>query len=177
MVYVCSDAGGVYALNINDGSKIWQANCGSGTDHTDTSPAVANGMVYINARNGVYAFNATNGGQIWFFISPYSNRQLTGYMYSSPAVVGNIVYYGSVDSYVFALNAYTGSMVWAYQTGGFLFSSPAIANGVLYIGSYDGYVYALGHVSGQQPTPELQLPHQLQHLPLQPHHNQQLPPT
>jgi outer membrane protein assembly factor BamB len=153
VVYVCSDAGSVYALNINDGAKIWQAYCGSGTDHTDNSPAVANGMVYINARNGVYAFNATNGGQIWFFVSPYSNRPLTGFMYSSPAVVGSTVYVGTVDSYVFALNAYTGKIVWAYQTGGFLFSSPAIANGVLYIGSYDGYVYALGHVSGQLPTP------------------------
>ena len=155
-VYVCSDNGGVFALNANDGSKIWQANCGVGTDHTDTSPAVANGIVYVNARNGIYAYNASNGAQLWFFTSPYSNRQLTGYMYSSPAVAGNIVYYGSVDSYVFALNAFNGSMIWSYQTGGFLFSSPAITNGALYIGSYDGYVYALGNYSGQQgtqPTP------------------------
>jgi outer membrane protein assembly factor BamB len=155
-VYVCSDDGGVFALNANNGQQIWSAYCGSGTDHTDTSPAVANGLVYVNARNGIYAFNATNGGQVWFFTSPYINRQLTGYMYSSPAVAGNIVYYGSVDSYVFALNAFTGSMIWAYQTGGFLFSSPAIANGALYIGSYDGYVYALGGYSGgqaPQPTP------------------------
>ncbi len=153
-VYVCSDAGGVFALNANNGQQIWSAYCGSGTDHTDTSPAVANGLVYVNARNGIYAFNAANGDQVWFFTSPYCTRQLTGYMYSSPAVAGNIVYYGSVDSYVFALNAYTGSMVWAYRTGGFLFSSPTIANGVLFIGSYDGYVYALGGYSSQtQPTP------------------------
>ncbi len=156
VVYVCTDGGGVFALNATSGSQIWQAYCGSGTDHTDTSPAVANGMVYVNARNGIYAFNASNGAQVWFFTSPYSTRQLTGFMYSSPAVAGNIVYYGSVDNYVFALNAYTGSMVWAYRTGGFLFSSPAITNGALYIGSFDGYVYALGGYSGNQepqPTP------------------------
>ena len=88
--------------------------------------------------------NATNGSQIWFFTSPYSPRQFTGYAYSSPAVVGDVVYCGSIDSYIFALNAFNGSIIWSYRTGGFLFSSPAVVNGVLYIGSYDGYIYALG---------------------------------
>jgi len=144
VVYVCSDSGTVYALNTSDGSKIWQASVGSGTDHADDSTAVANGMVYIGARNGYYALNATDGSQIWFFTSPYSQRQLQGYVYSSPAVSGDVVYFGSCDSYIFALNAFNGSMIWSYRTGGFLFASPAIANGVLYIGSYDGKIYALG---------------------------------
>jgi len=144
VVYVCSDSGTVYALNTHDGSKIWQASIGSGTDHADDSPAVANGMVYIGARNGYYALNATDGSQIWFFTSPYSQRQLQGYVYSSPAVSGDVVYFGSCDSYIFALNALNGSMIWSYYTGGFLFASPAVANGVLYIGSYDGKIYALG---------------------------------
>jgi len=149
VVYVCSDAGIVFALRASDGSKIWKSSIGSGTDHEDASPAVANGIVYIGARNGYYALNATNGSQIWFFTSPYSPRQFTGYVYSSPAVAGNVVYCGSIDSYVFALNAFDGSIIWSYRTGGFLFSSPTIVNGVLYIGSYDGYVYALG----VSPTP------------------------
>jgi len=131
-------------LTTSDGSKIWQAPIGSGTDHADDSPAVANGIVYIGSRNGYYALNATDGTQIWFFTSPYSQRQLQGYVYSSPTVSGNVVYFGSCDSYVFALNALNGSMIWSYRTGGFLFSSPAVANGVLYIGSYDGNIYALG---------------------------------
>ncbi len=158
VVYVCSDSGTVYALKASDGSKIWQAPIGSGTDHADDSPAVANGIVYIGARNGYYALNATDGSQIWFFTSPYSQRQLQGYVYSSPAVSGNVVYFGSSDSYVFALDAFNGSMIWSYRTGGFLFSSPAVANGVLYIGSYDGNIYALGTPTNSpapisQPTP------------------------
>ena len=78
---------------------------------------------------------------------------MTGYVYSSPTVVGDVVYFGSCDSYVFALNAFDGSMKWSYHTGGFLFTSPAIANGVLYIGSYDGKIYAIGTWVGQTPTP------------------------
>ena len=150
VVYVNSDNGTVYALRANDGSKIWQATIGMG-DHADDSPAVSAGILYIGARNGYYAFNATDGKQIWFFTSPYSPRQTTGYIYSSPAVAGNIVYFGSFDSYLFVLNAFNGAMIWSYQTGGFLFSSPAISNGVVYIGSYDGNIYAIGDPT--QPSP------------------------
>ncbi len=152
VVYVNSDNGTIYALKALDGSRIWQAAFGK-TDHADDSPAVANGAVFVGSRNGYYAFNASDGSQIWYFTSPYSQRQLTGYVYSSPAVAGNTVYFGSFDSYLFALDATSGSAVWAYRTGGFLFSSPAIANGVVYIGSYDGKIYALGNPNEVTPVP------------------------
>jgi outer membrane protein assembly factor BamB len=152
IVYVGSDDGQLCALKAIDGSLIWQANIGVG-DHSDDSPAVANGIVYFGSRNGYYAFNATTGSQIWFFTSPYSPRQFTGYVYSSPVVAGNVVYFGSSDGYVFALDAFNGSIIWSYRTGIFVFSSPAIVNGVVYVGSYDGYVYALGTLSAPTPAP------------------------
>lgn len=144
VVYFVSDNGTVHALRANGGSEIWKANIGVGTDHTGVSPAVANGIVYVGSRNGYYALNATDGSQIWFFTSPYSRRQLTGYQYSSPAISGSVVYFGSCDGYLFALDAYNGSIIWSYQVGTYVFASPAIANGVVYIGSYDGNIYALG---------------------------------
>jgi outer membrane protein assembly factor BamB len=154
VVYANSDNGAVYALIGSDGSEIWRGNIGVG-DHADASPAVADGIVYFVARSGLYSFNASTGSQIWYFTSPYSPRQFTGYVYSCPAIAGNIVYYGSCDGYVFALNTNNGSMVWSYQTGLFVFASPALANGVLYVGSYDGYLYALGNASAPATTPTL----------------------
>ena len=64
---------------------------------------------------------------------------------SSPAVDKNgIVYVGSADNNIYAINGETGVIAWKYQTGGAInFSSPAIdINGIVYIGSYDGYLYA-----------------------------------
>lgn len=153
-MYINSDNGTLYALRANDGSKIWQAYFGSGTDHADTSPAVADGVVYVGARNGYYAFNASDGSQIWVFNSPYSARQLTGYVYSSPAVADGVVYFGFCDGYTFGVNASTGQMLWSYKTGIFVFSSPSIAGGTLYVGSYDGYIYALGGASTAAPLSE-----------------------
>jgi len=67
---------------------------------------------------------------------------------SSPAVANGVVYVGSGDYKVYALNARTGAKLWSYRTGSFVWSSPAVANGVVYIGSSDGKVYALNARTG-----------------------------
>ena len=55
-------------------------------------------------------------------------------MDSSPAVANGVVYVGSDDGNVYALNAATGAKLWSYATGK-LESSPAVANGVVYVGT------------------------------------------
>jgi outer membrane protein assembly factor BamB len=57
---------------------------------------------------------------------------------SSPAVANGVVYIGSHDDNVYALNASTGAKLWSYTTGLFVDASPAVANGVVYIASEDG---------------------------------------
>ena len=68
--------------------------------------------------------------------------------YSSPAVANGVVYFGSGDGNIYALNASTGAKLWSYTTGNPVDSSPAVANGVVYIGSDDGNVYALNASTG-----------------------------
>ena len=49
-------------------------------------------------------------------------------VFGSPAVVNGIVYMGSLDQYLYALNADTGVLVWKYKTGGQGDSSPAVVD-------------------------------------------------
>ena len=67
---------------------------------------------------------------------------------SSPAVVNGVVYVGSYDNKVYALNASTGALLWSYATGNSVDSSPAVANGVVYVGSWDFYIFALNAKTG-----------------------------
>jgi outer membrane protein assembly factor BamB len=67
---------------------------------------------------------------------------------SSPAVANGVVYIGSYDGNLYALNATTGAKVWNYPAGSWVYSSPAVANGVVYVGSGDGNVYALNASTG-----------------------------
>jgi glucose dehydrogenase len=67
---------------------------------------------------------------------------------SSPAVADGMVYAGSLDGHLYALNASSGALVWSYPMGSVSYSSPAVANGVVYVGSYDANLYALNASAG-----------------------------
>jgi outer membrane protein assembly factor BamB len=67
---------------------------------------------------------------------------------SSPSVVNGVVYVGSDDDHVYALNVTTGAHLWNYSTASPVRSSPAVAYGVVYIGCNDGNFYALNANTG-----------------------------
>ena len=114
----------------------------------NSSPAIANGVVYVGSADGkLYAFAvgcATGGGTC----SPIWTGATGGAIDSSPSTSGNHVYVGSSDGklYAFAIGCATGggscSPLWTAATGGAIHSSPSIDNGVVYIGSSDGKLYA-----------------------------------
>ena len=91
--------------------------------------------------NSLSAASGTNA-TLWSF-------NTGGPVDSSPTVVGGVVYVGSWNNNVYALNAYTGVRIWNYSTGNsIVFSSAAVAGGVVYVGSGDGDVYALNASTG-----------------------------
>jgi eukaryotic-like serine/threonine-protein kinase len=67
---------------------------------------------------------------------------------SSPVWQDKVVYFGSDDGNVYAVNAADGRQLWKRVTGGPVPSSPAVAGGVVFAGSYDGKFYALDARSG-----------------------------
>ena len=69
---------------------------------------------------------------------------------SSPAVTNGIVYVGSYDNNLYALNATTGTKLWNYTTGDAVQSSPAVSNGIVYVGSSDNNLYAIGITSSHE---------------------------
>jgi outer membrane protein assembly factor BamB len=66
---------------------------------------------------------------------------------TSPANPNGVIYVGSSDHNVYALNAMNGTKIWNYTTGGIV-TSPAVANGIVYVGSWDYNVYALNAMNG-----------------------------
>jgi len=148
-VYACNDlqgtfGGEVYALNETSGEQIWSFPAYS----SSSTPAVANGVVYIGSENdNIYAVDAYSGQKIW-------NYSTGGAVNTSPVFVNGIVYAGANDGNVYALNASTGDKIWNYTTGiavqYSIISSPAVANGIVYIGSDDSGVYALNATTGDK---------------------------
>jgi outer membrane protein assembly factor BamB len=72
-----------------------------------------------------------------------------GRVISSPLVVGTVVYVGSTDGALYAINRADGSLKWKLLTKGAISSSPAFHNGLVYISSLDGLVYAVDAATGE----------------------------
>ncbi len=73
-----------------------------------------------------------------------------GRIFSSPAVMDGIVYIGSEDSNLYAVNAETGALIWKFKTGGQVSSSPAVYKQTVYFTSYDGHCYAVDVITGKE---------------------------
>jgi outer membrane protein assembly factor BamB len=63
-----------------------------------------------------------------------------------------VVYVGSEDHYLYAIDATTGSQKWAFKTNDAVESSPAVSGDlvIVYVGSFDSNVYAIDAKYGTQ---------------------------
>ncbi len=119
--------------NVSKLVQDWIATTGNGIY---SSPAVANGIVYVGSDDGyLYAFKVSNGKRLW-------RAPTRGEVRSSPAIANGVVYVGSFDGNLYAFDAATGKPIWTTSTRNIIRSSPAIANGTVYVGSQDGNLYA-----------------------------------
>jgi eukaryotic-like serine/threonine-protein kinase len=71
-------------------------------------------------------------------------------MRSSPAVAYGMVYIGSRDYNLYAIDESTGAIRWKFKAGSYIDASPVIANNTVYFGSNDGNLYALNAATGQK---------------------------
>jgi eukaryotic-like serine/threonine-protein kinase len=68
---------------------------------------------------------------------------------SSPVWAEGVLYFGSDDNNLYAVDAETGHQKWKYSTQGPVPSTPAISGGMVYFSSYDGRFYALNAGTGK----------------------------
>lgn len=107
-----------------------------------SSPAVANGTVYVGSRDfKLYALDAATGTKRWEY-------KTGSWVESSPSIVNGVVYFGSNDGKLYALDAQSGEKLWDFKTRYPIMSSPAVANGIVYFGADDCYIYALDTATG-----------------------------
>ncbi len=115
-----------------------------------TSPAVLSwcpaggaGMesnLYIT--NLSHSFLAVNQNPAGALAIPF-NRYVSSYlMYSAPAIVNDVVLFGSQDYKLHGATT-SGALVWSFPTGGRVNSGPSVSNGRIYFGSEDYHIYCL----------------------------------
>ena len=69
---------------------------------------------------------------------------------SSPAVAYGLVFFGSKDKNVYAVDAATGQRKWIFKTRKAVTTSPVVADGIVYVASDDKNLYAIDAKTGEK---------------------------
>ncbi len=164
-VYVGSDSGYLYALELKTGELRWRYRIGS---RIASSPAVALGRVFVGADDGaIYCFDAEADKRL---ADQRIGRQLWRYRTGGPVVgsplvtASGLVVVGSQDGTLYALDTKSARLAWRYRTAGPITASPVKSEAplvvvspddsttakrdIIYCASEDGSLYAFGERTG-----------------------------
>jgi len=162
--YFGSDDGTLYAVDTQTGTEAWHFETGG---PVRSSPAVTNGQVFFGSYDGnFYALDADSGELVWRFETTGERRwraaNLDGmtpagevhtdpwdFFLSSPAVADGVIYFGTGEGMLYALDASTGAVRWAFETVDTIHSSPAVSAGTVYVGNMEGRLYAVDADTGE----------------------------
>ncbi|HEX77419.1 MAG TPA: PQQ-like beta-propeller repeat protein [Dehalococcoidia bacterium] len=142
-VYVGTYDGQLYALYADTGGVIWQYPLGQekALGAIVGGPVVLPelGLVLVGSSDGnLYAFDAERRGPpLWSF-------RTEGKIWSTPVVVGDIAYFGSLDNNVYALRVSRDAptLVQVYPAQGAIAGQLLITEDTLYVGCFDRQLYA-----------------------------------
>ncbi len=154
LVFVSAVDGYVYAVSTDTGSDATGWKKAVRTDpakepqplisgpaladviRSDTGPATI--LLVASEDGNLYAYNAADGVEL-----PWSPFVTGGKIWSTPAVLNSIAYFGSQDRHVYAVDLRNGEELWRFETGGAVVSDPLLFDGMVIVGAFDKKLYAL----------------------------------
>ncbi len=133
MVYFGADDGYIYAVNEATGKHAW--NCSLSSNAITTSPAVAEGKVFVGIDRNLIALDAVSGELLW-------NASIgTSGSATSPTIADDTVYVGVGNQmYAFSVTQPNGEIRWTYTAEATISSPAAVADGKVYFAATNLFV-------------------------------------
>ena len=93
--------------------------------------------LYVSTARGLYALDSSTGAVKWVFPTELP-------LGHSPTVVDGVAYVGGLDHRLYAVDAFSGSLLWSFDgaVAGFD-TNPLVINSLVFAGNRDGYMYAV----------------------------------
>jgi outer membrane protein assembly factor BamB len=135
--------GGLLCLNASTGSELWMQDLSP--YFVSSSPLIHDGIVYAGlTSNHTRAFTAATGHYEWGY-------KTGGPVYASPAADGDVLFFGSSDTQLYALNVSgpTPVSLWNFTANGPIRSTPTVTGDRIIFGSDNHTVFALNKTTGQ----------------------------
>jgi outer membrane protein assembly factor BamB len=129
-IFTVSRSGKVYAVSATDGHVLWTGSVGS---IGYTTPAISSGRVFVGGFDGyLRAYSAANGTILW-------RRYVPGRILGGAVVVGDLVFFSTLETDTYAARVKDGKIVWHIAMGKY---SPGIATNEHYYFSLNGILVA-----------------------------------
>jgi eukaryotic-like serine/threonine-protein kinase len=141
-VFFGSDDGMLYALGAPNGRFLWSFNMG---ESIRSRPFVTNDSIIVGCESGEVFGIGLDGKRKWNY---RTKRSVTSSAIVNP--VEGMVYIGSSDNCVYALDANNGYSSWRFRSNGPIISTPALEGELLLFGSVDGNLYAINAITSKE---------------------------
>ena len=140
-----TSGGYVYALDEVTGNTIWVV----GMSDTNLDFNARNVMTFADDLifgttwgRQAYALHASDGSVAWTF-------QLDGLAIASGATINaGVAYFETIAGTVFALDEFSGALIWSHTLDGVVTTTALYAQGNVYVGTYTGTEWALDALTG-----------------------------
>ena len=144
--------------NISQIQLRWVHQFDSNEPTIEATPLVVNGVLFITEPpSSVVALDAKSGKVIWRYSRnlPADLPACCRRVNRGLAVLGNALFWGTLDGYLFALNANTGEVMWQVQVanpsdGYTLTGAPLIANRLVVVGVAGGEFGIRGYLAAYE---------------------------
>ncbi len=138
-VFIGSDDRNLYAIHAPTGRVAWTY---AADGAIRTRPLLRENMIMFACQAGMVYALSLNRTMRWRF------RARRGFL-SSPVIAKDLLFIGSLDWNIYALDLRSGWAAWRYRTGGAIISTPAVSEKLVLFGAADSYFYALDLEEGR----------------------------
>ncbi len=145
----------VFCVDNTTGEVKWKAPAEADPNDTkipiiSATPTTNGEFVYVpDVEGNVTAYTLEDGTPAWSFRTGSAVR-------SSPSLVGNVLYFGSDDDFLYAVDSKSGNLLWKsndrakpFRLTDDVVGSPTYYNGVIYVNSSDMKLWAFQAETGK----------------------------
>lgn len=146
----------INASNVSKLAVAWTSDKIDIPNGFEGSPIISGNYMFVTTpKDHIIAYNATTGAKLWEYDYPVPTAAYKTVCCDTNnrgvAVFGTMLFFGTLDNHVLALDAATGNVVWnvALQDAGTGYSiseAPLVVNGNVIIGSGGGEYGARGFI-------------------------------
>lgn len=139
-LYIGTSDGYLKVLDERDGGVLWDVKLGDGICAT---PLIDSQTAFVPVDHTLHAVALTNKSDKWTF-------EAVGELRGSPVLADDLVFIGSEDKRVYAVDKYDGHLEWSLKLDDVVATSPSVSGLTLVVGTEAGTLYGIHRTEGEE---------------------------